>query len=94
MIVSVRTHFSLGVVCVVCLSDHSLAIGLFIVVQKIGHPGLWTKGFWSRDLDGQCLGKRVKAAAAHIEEIRIALKGATYLSHIQNLQTYHNSCED
>jgi len=32
VIVIIHAHFILGVLCVVCLNDHSLAIGLFIVV--------------------------------------------------------------
>jgi hypothetical protein len=74
MIDNAYTPFSLGYSCVVCLNIHSLAIGLFVVVQEIGDPSLC-----------RCLCKRVKAAAAHIENIHNPLM--TYLPHIQNLQT-------
>jgi hypothetical protein len=87
MIVSVCTHFNLGVVCVICLSDYSLVVGMFIMVQKLAIQVSGPKAFRS-------LCKRVKSAAAHLEEICIALRGAVYLPHIQNLQNYHNNCED
>jgi hypothetical protein len=87
MIVSVCTHFSVGVVCVICLGDYSLAVGMFIVVQKLAIQVSGSQAFRS-------LCKRMKSAASHLEEIHIALRGAVYLPHIQNLQNCHNSCED